>query len=65
MAYSIIKNTNNISNGVKEFIVNTIADIDTLPLNASSGSTCICLEDKELYILTVKEPSKEKEWKKL
>ena len=65
MAYSIIQNSDNITSGVKSYIANEIADIATLPINNASGSTCICLEDGELYILTVKEKTQDKYWKKL
>ena len=37
--------------GLVEYFVDTVADIATLDTDCAVGSTCICLEDKNLYIL--------------
>lgn len=59
--YSVIKQNDNISAYVTEFIVDTEADIATLPTkDVFPGSTCIVAETSNVYILNSK-----KEWVKL
>lgn len=51
--YNIIKQNDNISAYVKEFIADTEADIQSLPTDKTvyPGSTCIVAETGNVYIL--------------
>lgn len=58
---SIIKQNDNISAYVTEFVADTEADIEKLPTHAvAPGSTCIVAETSNVYILNTKH-----EWVKL
>lgn len=65
MAYSIRQQDNDISYNVVELVVNTRADILTLPTNWSSGSTAICLEDSSVHMLSVNTDLNIKYWKEI
>ena len=49
--YKIIKNGDNTSSGVAEFVADELTDIDTLPVDVSAGSSCICLENSSVWML--------------
>lgn len=57
---NVIKQNDNISAYVTEFIADTEADIAELPKDVFPGSTCIVAETANVYILNSK-----KEWVKL
>ena len=59
--FSIIKQSDNISPYVIEFVADTEADVEQLPtISAFPGSTCIVTENASVYIL-----NNEKNWVKL
>lgn len=60
MGYSLIKQNDSNTYDLKEFVCDKIADIETLPKSPAPGSTCICIEDATVWIL-----STEKVWIKL
>lgn len=37
---------------IKEYVVDTVAEIAELPTNLTMGSSAICLEDKKTYYLS-------------
>jgi hypothetical protein len=54
MGYSRIKQQDHNNTYYTEFVVDTIADIATLPTSTkevSIGSAAICIEDGEVYLL--------------
>lgn len=58
---NIIKQNDNVSAYVKEYVVDYESDIEDISLgNTYPGSTCICIENSEVYML-----NGEKKWKKL
>ncbi len=57
---SVIKQNDNVSAYVTEFVADTEADIATLPTDVFPGSTCIVAETANVYILNSK-----REWIKL
>lgn len=57
--YSLISQSGHISYGIKEYVCDTIKDIDSLPIDGKAGSTVYIIEDSSTYILSHKG-----EWKK-
>ena len=51
MAYRIISNGPNIQTSVVEIVVDTLADLDTVPTTFSTGSDCIVLENSSVWML--------------
>lgn len=49
MGINIYSNSGHTAYGIKEFIVDKIADIDDLPLDCPPGSAALCLEDGKVY----------------
>jgi hypothetical protein len=49
--YSIIKQNDNISAYVTEFVVDNEEDIQELPTNVFPGSTCIVTSTSNVYML--------------
>lgn len=49
--YNVIKQNDNISAYVTEFVADTVNDIQTLPTDVYPGSTCIVASDASVYIL--------------
>lgn len=47
--YKIIKNDNDVTYGIKEFALDSIADLKTLP-KCEMGSTAFIIESGEVYI---------------
>ena len=58
MAYAITQQGDNTTAYLTGFVVDTLADIETLPVKIPAGSTCICLEDSSVWMLGVN-----KDWK--
>ncbi len=58
--YSIIKQNDNVSAYVTEFVVDTEADVANLPTNVAPGSNCVVAATGNVYILNTK-----KQWIKL
>lgn len=57
--HSLISQSGHITYGIKEYICDTIADIDLLPIDGKAGSTAYVIEDSSTYVLSHKG-----EWKK-
>lgn len=57
--YSLISQSGHVAYGLKEYVCDTVADIDLLPINDKAGSTAFVTEDSSTYILNHKG-----EWKK-
>jgi len=53
MAYSIIQQGDTVQNGIIEAVVDAAADIEELPTNWESGSSCLVIEDSSVYMLGV------------
>ena len=49
MGINIYSNSGHTAYGIKEFIVDKIADINNLPLDCQLGSAALCLEDGKVY----------------
>lgn len=58
--YSLYASDDNISYGIKKFILDTEEDINMLPKNIQSGSSALVMNNSQLYIL-----NNEKKWIKL
>lgn len=56
----IYSNSGKTAYGVKKYIVDTVAEISTLPKNVTIGSTVFVIEDSSTYMLNNK-----KEWVKI
>lgn len=61
MAYSITGQAGVTTYGVMEYVVNTEADVATVPTDDASGSTIAVIETGNVYMLTVMEDGV-KEW---
>ena len=64
MAYSISGQSGESTYGIVEYVVNTEADVATVPTEAASGSTIIVIETANVYMLSVIEDGI-KEWRLL
>lgn len=62
MAYSITKQSGEEIYGVVEYVVNTAADVATVPTTAASGSTIFVIETKDVYMLSVSSAGGVKTW---
>ena len=51
MAYSIIQQGDTVDTYIMEVMVDSKADIDTLPVDWKSGSSCLVLEDSSVWML--------------
>lgn len=61
MGYRVTGQSGRVKTYVTEMICDTEADIQNLPIdNCEPGSTCLCIETSNVYIL-----NSEKIWKKL
>lgn len=57
---NVIKQGDSTGAYVTELVADSVADIANLPTNVYSGSTCICIETSDVYML-----NGQKQWKKL
>jgi len=64
MAYSISGQSGESTYGIVEYVVNTEADVATVPTEAASGSTISVIETANVYMLSVIEDGI-KEWRLL
>ena len=64
MAYSITEQSGQSTYKVVEYVVNTDADVASVPTDAASGSTIIVIGSGLVYMLTVVEDGV-KQWKLL
>ena len=48
-----------VTYGLLEFMIDTVNDLDQLPINAPMGSTAFCIETGSVYILNGKHEWKE------
>ena len=60
MASSIFSNSGQKAYGIKNFIVDTPSDIDSLPKTYTPGCVAFVIEDSSYYML-----NHQKEWKKI
>ncbi len=54
MAYTRIKQQDHNNTYYTEFVIDTVADLQTLPTSpdeAAQGSAAICIENSEVYML--------------
>lgn len=49
--YNIKQQGDTVQNGIMEAMVDTRADIETLPTKWLAGSTCLVIEDSSVWIL--------------
>lgn len=54
------KNNGHIAYGVCEFVVDTVADIDNLPIEVAMGSTVFVIATSSVYML-----NSDGEWKEI
>lgn len=55
-----VSQSGHVKYGVQEFIIDTLADLDSLPLDVPMGSTAFCIETSTVYMLNGK-----KEWREI
>ena len=55
--YSVLNQSGRDTTYRMDLLVDTTAEIQNLPKNIAIGSACLCLEDKNVYIL-----NNAKEW---
>lgn len=58
--FSIIGNSGHTAYGTKEFLCDTLADVESLPIDITPGSTALVIEGSKVFIL-----NNEHEWKEL
>ena len=58
--FSIMGNSGHTAYGTKEFLCDTIADVETLPIDITPGSTALVIEGAKVFIL-----SNDHEWKEI
>ncbi len=51
MAFSLIGQNGKTAYGVKNYILDTIADLDNLPVSGTPGSTAFVIEESKTYML--------------
>lgn len=56
----IMKDAGKVTYGLKEYVVDTAAEVDLLPTDCAMGSTCFVIATSEVYIL-----NGEKVWVKI
>ena len=56
----IMKDAGKVTYGLKEYVVDTAAEVDLLPTNCAMGSSAFVIETGEVYIL-----NSEKVWVKI
>ena len=49
MGINVYSNSGDIAYGVREFVIDTTADLKLLPKNCEMGSSALCLENGEVY----------------
>lgn len=60
MGYSIMKQNDKIQYNIVEYIVDSASEINTLPTDIGSGSTCLVTGTSEVYVLNTS-----KQWVKM
>lgn len=58
--FNIVKQGDKTTAYVTQYVADTAADIDSLPINCAPGSTCLIIETSEKYML-----NNNYEWKKI
>jgi len=53
MAYSITKQGDDTTYGITNYVVNSTADVATVPTTAATGSTILVIGSGEVYMLSV------------
>ena len=49
--FTITGNSGHVAYGIKEFMCDTVADIDDLPIDIAIGSTAFVIEGSKVYML--------------
>lgn len=63
MGYYIRANNGHIGTNIKEYVIDTVSDLNTLPTDTRQvgpGSAAICVENSAVYMLNTKG-----EWKEI
>jgi len=51
MSYSIIQQGDTVQTYIKQVVCDTVAEVQELPTDWASGSSCIVIEDSSLWML--------------
>ena len=51
MSYSIIQQGDTVQTYIKQVVCDTVVEVQELPTDWASGSTCIVIEDSSLWML--------------
>lgn len=51
MAFNQIQQSGHVTYGLCQFVIDSSADIENLPLDIPMGSTAFCIEDGKTYTL--------------
>lgn len=65
MAYYITQEGDESDTKRVSVVINSRADLDTLPTYWAPGSDCLCIGDSTVYILTIADETTVKEWKEI
>lgn len=49
--FMVIGNSGHVAYGIKEYVCDTTADIDDLPIDIAIGSTAFVIEGSKVYML--------------
>lgn len=55
-----ISQSGHVAYGLQEFMIDTVKDLNQLPINIPMGSTAFCIETGSVYVLNGK-----REWKEV
>lgn len=58
--FAITGNSGHVAYGIKEFVCDTVADIDELPIDIAPGSTALVIDGTKVFML-----NNQHEWKEL
>ena len=50
MAYKLTSTNGDIQYNINEYVIDTEADLESLPKNCAMGSSALCLENGSVYI---------------
>lgn len=55
MGMNIYSNSGHTGYGIKEFVVDTVEDIEKLPIDCPMGSAALCIATGDVYCLNSKD----------
>lgn len=61
MGMNIMSTSGHTAYGIKQFVIDTVEDLKTLPIDCVMGSAALCLENGEVYFFS---PNQEEYWVK-